>query len=212
MTMPWMTLILLTAVNGHDSRPTLRAHLQFKAPDTGTIRPLAEYLAARMFAKIGVRLEWIAEEHSGKFPVPAIVIEAISPAPPTAMPGVLGYAELCHGGRVTVFLDRIEQTKYPAFVLAHVIVHELAHMVQGINRHSDAGIMKPHWTGRELLDMRSRPFPFSHEDVVLIYDGLSRNGDASADRIDSRTPLSASGSSAPGMVTNRMCKFKKDWD
>src|SRR5262249_12575083 len=127
MMMAYMALVLCTAVQGRDAPPTLRAHLQFYAPDPYTIQPLAEHLAARMFADIGVRLKWIGEEHSGEFPAPAILIDAVAQTPPKFMPGVLAYAQLNGVGRITIFLDRVEQAKYPAFVLAHVIVHELTH-------------------------------------------------------------------------------------
>jgi hypothetical protein len=30
----------------------------------------------------------------------------------------------------------------PTFVLAHVLVHEITHILQGIDRHSESGVMK----------------------------------------------------------------------
>jgi hypothetical protein len=57
-------------------------------------------------------------------------------------------------------------------VLAHVLVHEITHVLEGIDRHSATGIMKAHWNYNDYLEMRRKPLPFAHEDVNLIYDGL----------------------------------------
>ena len=59
---------------------------------------------------------------------------------------------------------------------AHVLVHEITHLLQGIDRHSDTGVMKAHWTGRDFVDMRSSPLPFTGYDVDLIYAGLAKRG------------------------------------
>jgi len=58
-------------------------------------------------------------------------------------------------------------------VLAHVMVHEIAHVLQGVCRHSDSGIMKAEWSPRELREMSFKALPFAREDVGLIYLGLA---------------------------------------
>jgi hypothetical protein len=39
-----------------------------------------------------------------------------------------------------------------ATLLGHVVAHEIAHLLLGTNSHSDTGIMRPHWDGRDLAN------------------------------------------------------------
>ena len=56
--------------------------------------------------------------------------------------------------------------------VAHVLVHEITHVIEGVTRHSASGIMKARWDTRDYFDMRRKPLSFAQEDVNLIYDGL----------------------------------------
>jgi hypothetical protein len=125
-----------------------------------------------MFASIGISLEWKTTEPPAESSQLPIIME-LAYGPENLMPRTLAYARPYEGSHITVFLDRIERMEYPAFVLAHVMVHEITHIVQGIDRHSNTGVMKAHWSGQDHYEMRHRPLPFSEEDVVLIYRGLS---------------------------------------
>jgi hypothetical protein len=57
-------------------------------------------------------------------------------------------------------------------LLAHVLVHEITHVLEGISRHSATGIMKDRWDDNDYSEMRRKPLRFAQEDVNLIYDGL----------------------------------------
>ena len=48
-------------------------------------------------------------------------------------------------------------------------------MLQGIAHHSDSGIMKKHWTNREISDMAVRPLTFTEYDAMLIKESLVVN-------------------------------------
>jgi hypothetical protein len=50
---------------------------------------------------------------------------------------------------------------------------KITHLLQGISRHSDTGVMKAHWSGADFCEMRRKPLGFTVEDVDLIYRGLS---------------------------------------
>jgi hypothetical protein len=133
----------------------------------------AEALAGHMLAKIGIALEWGRGERAGESSQPPIYIELATGTPEKHMPRALAFALPYEGSHITVFYDRFEKTSYPATVLAHVMVHEITHLLQGVSRHSDVGVMKAHWTQRDFGAMRVRPLSFSPEDVTLIYLGLS---------------------------------------
>ena len=163
--------IAAAVARGAGIEQKLTVYLRLRAPDRYTVTPLAQELAARMFSDIGISLEWKTREPAAGSSQP-IIIELVSATPQNLMPGALAYALPYEGSHITVFLDRIETTESPAIVLAHVIVHEITHIVQRVSRHSETGVMKPHWTSHDYSEMRRRPLPFTTEDLCLIYNGL----------------------------------------
>jgi hypothetical protein len=54
----------------------------------------------------------------------------------------------------------------------HVLVHEITHCLQGVNRHSETGVMKARWTEDDNADMCVKSLPFEHVDVTLIRLGI----------------------------------------
>jgi hypothetical protein len=60
-----------------------------------------------------------------------------------------------------------------SIVLAHVLVHEITHILQASNGHSEQGIMKAHWDAGDYFQMRSKPLEFTDHDVRQIYLGLA---------------------------------------
>jgi len=59
-------------------------------------------------------------------------------------------------------------------LLAHVLVHEITHILEGVARHSETGIMKANWTLRDYYDMQTKTLQFASEDVELIHRGLAQ--------------------------------------
>jgi hypothetical protein len=64
--------------------------------------------------------------------------------------------------------------------MAHVLVHEITHLLEGVDRHSATGIMKARWSEGDYFEMRRKPLPFAQEDVNLIHAGLSASRAAGA--------------------------------
>jgi hypothetical protein len=133
--------------------------------------------AAKMFAQIGVRIDWRIGRPSGGQPErgPEIVVSLMEHTPHNYRPGRLAYANL-YDGHITVFWDRIRKSPGapPVVVLAHVLVHEITHILQGIDRHSESGIMKSKWTLADFTEMASEPLPFTLLDMELIQRGIAR--------------------------------------
>jgi hypothetical protein len=57
-------------------------------------------------------------------------------------------------------------------LLAHVLVHEITHVLQCVDRHSETGVMKARWTTDDYYEMRWKPLEFTSEDVELIRLGM----------------------------------------
>lgn len=125
-----------------------------------------------MFGAIGVRIDW---HRPSSCPPDAIRIAYRYQTDPLFMPQSLAYALPYEGIHIVMFYDRIQKQGRPgqsSTVLAHVIVHEITHVLQGVCRHSESGIMKATWTTDDYRQMVRGPLTFTDEDVHLIQKGL----------------------------------------
>jgi hypothetical protein len=161
------------------------------ADDPGVIER-AKTQASQAFEVIGVRLDW----HRHSSPCRAdrsqhIRIRLITTAPDYHR-GALAHAFVYEGANIEVFYDRvrkaIERQSVP-ILLAHVLIHEITHMLQGIERHADSGVMKGHWSYPDFVRMKNRTLPFTAEDILFIHRG-----------IDGRRALTAASAHAPSNV------------
>ena len=57
--------------------------------------------------------------------------------------------------------------------LAHVLVHEITHILQASDRHSDSGVMKARWIAQDYEAMARKPLRFTSEDLDLIHRGAA---------------------------------------
>jgi hypothetical protein len=136
-----------------------------------------------MFAKAGVHIQWRTDRPKLDQPNPPIVLDITSHTPGTLKPGALAYALVYEGVHIKVFWDRVQESANcnPGLthkLLAHVMVHEITHVLQRINGHSENGIMKAHWTQSDILQMRLKPLPFESDDIRWIHYGLAARASA----------------------------------
>jgi len=180
------------AGEGHASTPPLVAvYLQGQHYADLALLNQARTLATSMFAEIGVRLDWKAgrprPSHRSSLdslyypPGKEIVVRLAIEAPPASGDGApahsLPYAP--SGTHVTVFYDRAvppegDKDAGAAF-LAHILAHEIGHVLQGIARHSEAGVMKSQWSREDRVQMKNGPLHFTPYDVELILGALVTN-------------------------------------
>jgi hypothetical protein len=133
------------------------------------VRGPAVYLANKMFATIGIRLDWRSGEPPRTSSTRPIGVELATDTPANLLPGALGSAMPYEGVHIRVFYDRIRSDVVPRSVLlAHVLVHEIAHILQKTDQHSDSGVMKAVWTHRDHVQMRIEALPFTPQDIELI--------------------------------------------
>jgi len=138
------------------------------------VRAPALDLASKMFATIGIRLDWRGGEPPRASATRPIGIELAANTPANLLPGALGSAMPYEGVHIRVFYDRIQSDVAPRSVLlAHVLVHEIVHILQGTDQHSNSGVMKAVWTHQDHVQMRTEALPFTPGDVELIRLGLA---------------------------------------
>jgi hypothetical protein len=134
----------------------------------------ARSIASQMFAGIGVAIDW---RNAGACPAGALRISYSTSTPPNLMPHALAYALPYEGTHIVIFYDRVQDAVSPARVptlLGHVLAHEVTHILEGIPRHSEEGVLKAHWTHEDYSQMCWKPLKFTDEDVALIHSNLQR--------------------------------------
>ena len=159
------------------TRIKVRVYVDNNAVQPGVLH-LAEGIAGAMFRTAGVRIEWHGHSPEGGPPRGgALAIGLASNTPDHLLPGALGFARVYEGVHVDIFCDRLDRlapgSKMGIRLLAHVLVHEITHMLQGIDRHSESGVMKACWTASDYAEMASTPLPFTPFDIQLIHLGLA---------------------------------------
>jgi hypothetical protein len=183
MTKTAIALVLYTAgtaAYAGQPQPKVTVFVQNTSNVPGDVFIPAEGLAGKMFARIGISLQWRAGKSAGESSPRPIFIEFAMDTPDTLLPGALAFARPYEGSQITVFFDRVKSSPHPGTVLAHVMVHEITHLLQGIARHSATGIMKARWTTGDYRAMDYSPLPFTPEDVDLIHAGLAKRGGTEA--------------------------------
>jgi hypothetical protein len=137
----------------------------------------AKQISGRMFSSAGVTVEWRSgRRESGG----GIVIEFEHNTASRNRPGAMAYARAYEGVHIVVLYDRIVSrtlvnSQHRASVLAHVMTHEITHVIQRIERHSASGIMKARWDSNDYISMTFAPLSFTAADIDLIHMGLQRS-------------------------------------
>ena len=135
----------------------------------------AEELASTMFAAIGVEIEWSRRDdcylRGG-----AIVVTLSYETPASEYNGAYAFAKPYEATHIVVFWDHVQHKVPPPrapTLLAHVLVHEITHILQRVSRHSETGVMKAAWNADDYFQMGKKPLEFTDEDVNLIYLGIA---------------------------------------
>lgn len=183
------TLLILASVHAgaapHGPVFTLRIRLMNRA---GVPRGVVEGIqreASRLLGHAGIRLDLRDCRQVMGFEPP----ECTAPAAPDELlmellPGhcsnrdaALGYARAGLYG--AVFLGRAddlarEQIASREDILAHVIVHEAAHLLTGGHTHSVAGIMHAMWGLQDLRQIATRSQCFNPQEIAEIRAAIAR--------------------------------------
>ena len=171
-------LLVVLPVSAH-AASKVRVCVHSSSYPSALVLARAEALTSRMFATAGVALEWHTAAPAvsqGLQQTRTVILDFATNTPPGEHPGAAAYALPYEAVHLVVLYDRIEKSADgPAQVstlLGHVLTHEITHLLQGVGRHSQTGVMKAHWDRHDSLQMAQNPLPFAAEDVNLIQHGL----------------------------------------
>ncbi len=136
-----------------------------------------------MLVRVGVHITWLdgkPKTHGAAAAPVAISVRFVRQPMGIQSSGALAYTSPFAEGvkTITVLYDRIRLVaggpKQEPRLIAHVLTHELGHVLQGTNRHSQTGVMKACWDGDDYRAMEKEPLEFTSTDVNLIREGLNR--------------------------------------
>jgi hypothetical protein len=165
---------------GPKAGPLVRVHLENFMTVPAAALARAKGIASGIFAGAGVRLEWKEGEPRKSSQtagctglvddVLGIQFEETAAArfPGDAMAyAVPGKAGIC----IHIFYNRVvaaHSRDLTPVLLGHVLAHELTHVLEGVARHSEDGLMKAHWSSSDYMQMSHHPLPFAEDDVQLL--------------------------------------------
>lgn len=181
MKIRWATVVLLAAIGGGmQAAEKTRVDVYISDRGENGIPSFVDYGARStvtwMFARVGVRLVW----HDGE---PGIGATADSPmviqirfdreahagVSPEALARALPFGE--QGVAIDIMYDRIRfvarRSSREAPILAHVLAHEIGHVLQGTTAHALGGVMKAHWNGQDYDAMEKKPLEFTFLDAEM---------------------------------------------
>ena len=172
-----MTMMAVAAATVYAGEQKARTIDVYVADHRHANRPLgmAEQYTNGIFASVNLGVRW----HSGKAPAApgplTLAIDLVDLAPDNVKPCALAFALPYEGVHITVFYDRVlaMDKSFPDAVLGHVLAHEIAHLLEGVVRHSVTGVMKATYTRKDTLAMRSTPLAFTATDIDLIDAGVT---------------------------------------
>lgn len=194
---PTPTMLTLTALLAMSANAetilTVRVYDYTGLSDNTILK--AEALAGQIFRKAGVETDWVhcptERGQEDRFPgcrKPKTESDIILHVIPQSMENqrfsgdAFGFSLPASGGRPAqhayVFFHRVQQTAIRSkgsshsvcreVLLAHVVAHEIGHLLLGPDQHSDRGIMKPRWKAEDLREMETGSLVFAAGQAKLI--------------------------------------------
>lgn len=160
---------LLVYVSGRETPPNVVEHG-------------ARALVTRMYREIGVRIVWRdGEPKKGAVQTARVAVQIRYGRVPrgghvlaSAAPFGAGIrAVTIEYGRIRGVAGRLEREQA---ILAHVLAHELGHILQGTDWHAETGVMQANWRAADYETMQRGPLAFTAEDIRLIGRGLDSAG------------------------------------
>ena len=135
----------------------------------------SETIASRIFEDVGVQFDWRRGLRSCPAGAGTIRIRFETTTPAGIFPGALAFTRPYGESDIEIFYGRVQRTVEPPklpSLLGHVLAHEITHILQGVDRHSDTGLMKPRWCADDYSQMAWKGLGFTEFDTLLLHRGL----------------------------------------
>ena len=141
----------------------------------------ARGIVEEAYADIGVRVNWHSTSSlppdCAKSPMRRRIVFDLRAGVAGRTPGALAFANPYsqQGPCVTLLMDPLRagaerNPETTGVLLGHALAHEIGHVLQGVDRHSETGLMKERWSVKEINDMWRTRLRFTAYDAELILD------------------------------------------
>jgi len=154
------------------------------------VLPLAKRQAASILSTAGIRIDWCEASSTGcPAQQGAIVIRVRfeGRTPEEYRTGALAEAfpYMPAGGAIKILYDRVASIAprshdKQAIILGHILAHEVTHVLQMSDGHSETGVMKAHWNADDYMAMLWKPLEFESGQAARIQQGLAARLGAAA--------------------------------
>jgi len=166
------------AMQAVDNKSRLIVYVSGMGEIAPGILPNAESIASGFFKAVGLTIEWrhrLPADSLVKLEK-AVVVQLTTNTPAKYCPSALAISFPFEGIHARVLYDRMawaeKRRGLAPVLLAHVLAHEIAHLVEGTDYHSGFGIMKARWEEIDYNRMMARQFSFGAFDAQLIFMAL----------------------------------------
>jgi len=176
---------IMSAQTRQNNTPVIELHVP---PVLGSLEPAfhrAHTVVRDAFSEFGLKVEWRMAGASApgcsKKPLIATIQVALAWQTPSGVSSealAVSNPNQTGGACITLLMDRLKQQSMrnpvtTGYLLGYVLAHEIGHVLQGIARHSETGILEQHWGQAEIRDMwRPRSLRFTSHDIDLIVQGM----------------------------------------
>jgi hypothetical protein len=144
-----------------------------------TVTFAAQKIADSVFQKAGITVAWETRTPPRTaLPGISMRVDLAEDTPAEYLPGALAvaYPYACTR-RITVFTDRVRalapRPDLESALLGYVLAHEITHVLQGLERHSEEGVMKAGWSIIDRTKIFSRQLTLLDEDTLLMRQGMA---------------------------------------
>ncbi|HUB32517.1 MAG TPA: hypothetical protein VMA31_05785 [Bryobacteraceae bacterium] len=178
----WMAVFLMAAAGASGAakrEADLVIYMSAPAEDPAMVG-LAEGEARKILAGVGITVDWRMGKPDYEGPAKVILVVVRGSDDPNFKPGALAFTTVgtgagaliqVFGGRIHCGMARAQEPP----ILAHVLVHEITHILEGVDRHSAHGIMKAHWNVEDFRRMAYSYLDFAPEDLRMIHTWTERH-------------------------------------
>jgi len=178
------------AFGGERGEPTwyhVNVHISTKigVPAAESLLWASQATATEIFARVGVQLTWRSgRQRRATCAVESatrdLAIEIVRHAPENVGHDALAAASPYGDSdvRIVVFYERVAPLlqgnhDHEASIFGHVLAHEICHVLQGLSRHSEAGVMRARWTRDDYTQMGRGTLSLTGDDVRFIQLGVA---------------------------------------
>jgi hypothetical protein len=177
-----MEMAVAMAAQAGQAQPKLTVWIESPRDLDVVVLAGAEGTAARIFAQVDVKLEWKIGTPPANAPGENLAMAFDAAAPARFDAGALGYATVGGSGTtIHIFYYRVLRQNAGELlpvILGHVMAHEITHVLEGIPRHSDTGLMKAQWQADDYYRMSRSPLPFAPIDADMVRAHFAREAAA----------------------------------